>query len=151
MIKSWGLVILLTSCLIMILFMVTNNSLKILSLETLNGQWIGKHKNYEIILAIKKDNKCSLDLRISSSDKVEKFNGDCSIDITKKPYSFIMKNIFELNTSLYSLVTIRNNNIIHMSEFSTKWRLRPVTLSHENTIIFRKYIANGEKNEQFYF
>ena len=145
MIKSWGLVILLTSCLIMILFMVTNNSLKILSLETLNGQWIGKHKNYEIILAIKKDNKCSLDLRISSSDKVEKFNGDCSIDITKKPYSFIMKNIFELNTSLYSLITLRNNNIIHMSEFSTKWRLRPVTLSHENTIIFRKYIANGEK------
>jgi hypothetical protein len=145
MIKSWGLVILLTSCLIMILFMVTNNSLKILSLESLNGQWIGKHKNYEIILAIKKDNKCSLDLRISSSDNVEKFNGDCSIDITKKPYSFIMKNIIELNTSLYSLITLRNNNIIHMSEFSTKWRLRPVTLSHENTIIFRKYIANGEK------
>jgi len=145
MIKSWGLVILSTSCLIIILFMVTNNSLKILGLESLNGQWIGKHKNYEIILAIKKDNKCSLDLRIASSDKVEKFNGDCSIDITKKPYSFIMKNITELNTSLYSLVTLRGNNIIHMSEFSTKWRLRPVTLSHENTIIFKKYIANGEK------
>ena len=145
MIKSWGLVILLTSCLIIILFLVTNNSQKILSLESLNGQWIGKHKNYEIILAIKKDNKCSLDLRIASSDKVEKFNGDCSIDITKKPYSFIMKNITELNTPLYSLIILRDNNIIHMSEFSTKWRLRPVTLSHENTIIFKKYIANGEK------
>ena len=131
--------------------MVTNNSLKILSLESLNGQWIGKHKNYEIILAIKKDNKCSLDLRIASSDKVEKFNGDCSIDSTKKPYSFIMTNIIELNTSLYSLVASKNNNIIHMSEFSTKWRLRPVTLSHENTIIFKKYIANREKNEQLYF
>ena len=139
MIKSWGLVILLTSCLIIILFMVTNNSLKILSLESLNGQWIGKHKNYEIILAIKKDNKCSLDLRIASSDKVEKFNGDCSIDSTKKPYSFIMTNIIELNTSLYSLVASRNNNIIHMSEFSTKWRLRPVLLTYENTIIFKRY------------
>ena len=151
MIKSWGLVILLTSCLIIILFMVTNNPQKILSLESLNGQWIGKHKNYEIILAIKKDNKCSLDLRIASSDKVEKYNGDCSIDITKKPYSFIIKNITELNTPLYSLVTLKDNNIIHMSEFSTKWRLRPVTLSRENTIIFKKYIANGEKNEQLYF
>jgi len=151
MIKSWGLVILLTSCLIIILFMVTNNPQKILSLESLNGQWIGKHKNYEIIMAIKKDNKCSLDLRIASSDKVEKYNGDCSIDITKKPYSFIIKNITELNTPLYSLVTLRSNNIIHMSEFSTKWRLRPVTLSRENTIIFKKYIANGEKNEQLYF
>tara|TARA_B110000196_G_C20942381_1_gene565209 strand:- start:235 stop:690 length:456 start_codon:yes stop_codon:yes gene_type:complete len=151
MIKSWGLVILLTSCLIIILFMVTNNPQKILSLESLNGQWIGKHKNYEIIMAIKKDNKCSLDLRIASSDKVEKYNGDCSIDITKKPYSFIIKNITELNTPLYSLVTLKDNNIIHMSEFSTKWRLRPVTLSRENTIIFKKYIANGEKNEQLYF
>ena len=120
--------------------MVTNNSLKALSLESLNGQWIGKHKNYEIILAIKKDNKCSLDLRIASSDKVEKFNGDCSIDSTKKPYSFIMTNINELNSSLYTLVALRSNNIIHMSEFSTKWRLRPVTLTHENTIIFRRNI-----------
>ena len=140
MIKSWGLVILLTSCLIIILFMVTNNSLKIPSLESLNGQWIGKHKNYEIMLAIKKDSKCSLELRIASSNEVEKFNGDCSIDSTKKPYSFIMTNINELNTSLYTLVALRNNNIIHMSEFSTKWRLRPVTLTHENTIIFRRNI-----------
>ncbi len=120
--------------------MVTNNSLKILSIESLNGQWIGKHKNYEIILAIKKDNKCSLEFRVASSNEVEKFNGDCSIDNSKNPYSFIMTNIIELNTSLYSLVASRNNNIIHMSEFSTKWRLRPVTLTHENTIIFKRYI-----------
>ena len=140
MIKSWGLFILATSCLTVILFMVTNNSLKILSIESLNGQWIGKHKNYEIILAIKKDNKCSLEFSISSSNEVEKFNGDCSIDNSKKPYSFIMTNIIELNTSLYSLVALRSNNIIHMSEFSTKWRLRPVTLTHENTIIFKRYI-----------
>ena len=125
--------------------MVTNNSLKVLSLETLNGQWIGKHKNYEIILVIKKGNKCSLELRIASSDKLEKFNGNCSIDITKKPYSFIMNNITELNTPLYSLVALRDNDIIQMSEFSTKWRLRPVTLSNENSIIFKKYITNGEK------
>ena len=120
--------------------MVTNYSLQILSLEGLNGQWIGKHKNYEIILAIKKDNKCSLEFSVVSSNEVEKFNGDCSIDNSKKPYSFIMTNIVELNTSLYSLVELRKNNIIHMSEFSTKWRLRPVTLTHKNTIIFKRYI-----------
>ena len=139
MIKSWGLFILATSCLIVILFMVTNNSLKILNIESLNGQWIGKHKNYEIILAIKKNNKCSLEFRFASSNEVENFNGDCSIDNSKKPYSFIMTNVIELNTSLYSLIAFRNNNIIHMSEFSTKWRLRPVTLTHANTIIFKRY------------
>ena len=140
MIKSWGLFILATSCLIVILFMVTNNSLKILNIESLNGQWIGKHKNYEIILAIKKNNECSLEFRVTSSNEVEIFNGDCSINNSKKPYSFIMTNIIELNTSLYSLVALRDDNIIHMSEFSTKWRLRPVALTHENTIIFKRYI-----------
>jgi len=140
MIKSWGFFVIATSSLIFVLFMVTNYSLQILSLEGLNGQWIGKHKNYEIILAIKKDNKCSLEFSVVSSNEVEKFNGDCSIDNSKKPYSFIMTNIVELNTSLYSLVELRKNNIIHMSEFSTKWRLRPVTLTHKNTIIFKRYI-----------
>ena len=140
MIKSWGLFILATSCLIAILFMVTNNSLKIPSIESLNGQWIGKHQNYEIILEIKKNNKCSLEFRVTSSNEVENFNGDCSIDNSKKPYSFIMTNIIELNTSLYSIVALKNNNIIHMSDFSTKWRLHPVTLTHENTIIFKRYI-----------
>jgi len=139
-IKSWGLFILATSCLIVILFMVTNNSLKILNLESLSGQWIGKHKNYDIILAIKKNNKCSLEFRIASSNKVENFNGDCSIDNSKKPYSFIMTNIVELNTSLYSLVSLRKNNIFHMTEFSTKWRLRTVSLTYKNTIIFKRYI-----------
>ena len=140
MIRSWGLFILAISCLVIMLFMVTNNSIKILSLDSLSGQWIGKHKNYEIILAIKKDNKCSLEFHIASSNEVEKFNGNCSIDNSKKPYSFIMTNISELNTSLYSIVALRNNNIIHMSEFSTKWRLRPVTLTHVNTMIFKRYI-----------
>ena len=140
MIRSWGFFILVISCLAIMLFMVTNNSLNILSIESLSGQWIGKHKNYEIILAIKKNNKCSLEFRIASSNKVENLSGDCIIDNSKKPYSFIMTNIIELNTSLYSLVALRNNNIIHMSEFSTKWRLRPVLLTYENTIIFKRYI-----------
>jgi len=140
MIKSWGLLILSLSCLIIILFIVTNSSLKIPSIESLSGQWIGKHKNYEIMLAIKKDNKCSLELLIISSNEVEKFNGNCSIDSTKKPFSFIMSNIKELNTSLYALVASRSHNNIYMSEFSTKWRLRPVSLNDENMIIFRRNI-----------
>jgi hypothetical protein len=122
------------------LFFLANNSLKEVSIESLYGQWIGKHKNYEIILAIKKDNSCSLELRFDSSNEVEKFNGNCIIDSSKTPYSFIMSNILELNTSLYSLVALKNNNNIHMSEFSTKWKLRPVTLEHENTIIFKSNI-----------
>lgn len=138
MIKSWGLVILSTIFLITILFFVTNYSLKSLSFKGLDGRWIGSYNNYTIILAIKKDSKCSIKLKIESLNEIEEFNGYCRIDSTKKPYSFIMSNIKELNTSLYALISLRSNNQIHMSEFSTKWRLRPVTLTDENTIIFRR-------------
>ena len=140
MIKSNVLLILATSCLMAILLMISSSPLKIISVESLNGQWIGIYKNSNVILEMKKDNTCSLEFRDISSGETERFNGDCSIDKSKTPYSFIMTNIIELNTSLYSLVALRDDNIIHMSEFSTKWRLRPVTLTHENMIIFKRYI-----------
>ena len=120
--------------------MISSNPLKIISVESLNGQWIGIYKNSNVILEMKKDNTCSLEFRDISSGETERFNGDCSIDKSKIPYSFIMTNIPEINTSLYSLIAPINQNIIHISEFSTRWKLRPVTLTQENTIIFKRYI-----------
>ena len=122
-----------------ILLMISSNPLKIISVESLNGQWIGIYKNSNVILEMKKDNTCSLEFRDISSGEAERFNGDCSIDKSKIPYSFIMTNIPEINTSLYSLIVPINHNIIHISEFSTRWKLRPVTLTQENTIIFKRY------------
>ena len=140
MIKSNVLLILGTSCLMAILLMISSNPLKIISVESLNGQWIGIYNNSNVILEMKKDNTCSLEFRDISSSEAERFNGVCSIDKSKTPYSFIMTNILEINTSLYSLIMPINHNIIHISEFSTRWKLRPVTLTQENTIIFKRYI-----------
>ncbi len=134
------LLILATSCLMAILLMISSSPLKIISVESLNGQWIGIYKNSNVILEMKKDNTCFLEFRDISSGETERFNGDCSIDKSKAPYSFIMTNILEINTSLYSIIVPINHNIIHISEFSTRWKLRPVTLTQENTIIFKRYI-----------
>ena len=123
-----------------ILLMISSNPLKIISVESLNGQWIGIYKNSNVILEMKKDNTCSLEFRDISSSEAERFNGVCSIDKSKTPYSFIMTNILEINTSLYSLIMPINHDIIHISEFSTRWKLRPVTLTQKNTIIFKRYI-----------
>jgi hypothetical protein len=140
MIKSNLLLILAISCLITILLIISIKPLKIINIESLNGQWIGMYKNSNVILEMKKDKSCSLEFREISSSEVERFNGDCSIDKSKIPYSFIMTNIPEINTSLYSLIAPINQNIIHISEFSNKWKLRPITLTQENTIIFKRYI-----------
>ena len=140
MIKSNLLLILAISCLIAILLIISINPLKITSIESLNGRWIGMYKNSNVILEMKKDKSCSLEFREISSSEVERFNGDCSIDKSKIPYSFIMTNIPEINTSLYSLIAPINHNVIHISEFSNKWSLRPIMLTQENTIIFKRYI-----------
>jgi len=114
--------------------------LKIISIESLNGHWKGIYKNSNIILVMKKNNTCSLEFLDKTSTNSSRFNGDCSIDKSKIPHTFIMTNIPEINTSLYSLIVPIKDNIIHIAEFSSRWKLRPIALNQENTIIFKRYI-----------
>jgi len=127
-------------CLLTIVIMSSNNPPKIISIDSLSGQWIGLYKNSNIMLEVKEHNTCSLEFRDISSNDSEIFNGDCSIEYSKKPYTFIMTNILETTTSLYSIVLPINDNVIHISEFSNKWRLRPLVLTQKNTIILEKII-----------
>jgi hypothetical protein len=139
-IKSNVLIILALSCLIAVILMILKNPLKIISSESLNGQWLGVYKNSNVVLEMKNNNTCLLELHDNSSGEIESFNGKCSIDMTKTPYSFIMSNILEINTSFYTLIVPIDEDVIHISEFSTRWKLRPVTLQKENTIILKRYI-----------
>jgi hypothetical protein len=116
------------------------NPLKKINLESLNGKWFGTYKNSNIILIIKKNNTCSLEFFEIKSSESEIFNGDCNIYKNQTPYTFAMTNIFEINTSLYSLIVPIKDNIIHFTEFSNKRKLRPISLTHENTIIFERHI-----------
>tara|TARA_B100000787_G_C16191593_1_gene297886 strand:+ start:2082 stop:2507 length:426 start_codon:yes stop_codon:yes gene_type:complete len=138
--KSNVLFILATCFLILVLLLMLNNPLKIIIKDSLNGEWVGKHKNSDVVLEIKKGNACSLKFNSDSSSKKETFNGDCIVNMNKTPYSFIITNILEVNKSLYSLIKVINKDIIHISEFSTKWKLRPVIFTNENTIILKRNI-----------
>ena len=122
-----------------------------ISVNSLNGQWLGKHKNDHVILEMKRDGVCSLEFYSEVKNDLAKFNGECIIDTNKIPFSFVMTNILELNSSLYSVVKLINEEVIHISEFSTKWKLRPVAFSEENTIILKRYLLTGEENEQYSF
>ena len=140
MLKSNALLMLAISCLMVVLLLISINPLKIISFDILKGQWIGMYNNSNVILEIKRNNTCSLEFQNISSFKSETISGDCSIDYSKNPYTLIISNIPEMNTSLYSLIVPISNNIIHISQFSNKWKLRPVTLTEENTIILKRYI-----------
>ena len=121
-----------------VLFLISINSSKILGIQNLIGHWKGEYKNSNIVLEMKKDNKCFLEFHDVISGETEMLSGNCIVDKSKTPNSFIMANINELNTSLYSLIVPINRNTVHFSEFSTRWKLRPVNLINKNTIILKR-------------
>ena len=127
-------------CLLTIVIMSSNSPSVIISIDSLSGQWIGLYKNSNIMLEVKENNTCSLEFRDISSNNSEIFNGDCSIENSKRPYTFIMTNILETTTPLYSIMLPINDNVIHIAEFSNKLRLRPIVLTQKNTIILQKII-----------
>lgn len=137
-VKTNFLLILAICFLISILFLTSINSSKILNIQSLNGHWKGIYKNSNLVLEMKKDKTCSLQFHDILSGEKEMLNGTCRIDKKKSPNTFIMTEIDQLNTSLYSLIVPITKNTIHFSEFSTRWKLRPVTLINENTIILKK-------------
>ena len=49
-----------------------------------------------------------------------------------------MTNIIELNSPLYSIVFLENNSTLHMSEFSSRWRIRPIEFENNKKIVFKK-------------
>lgn len=102
------------------------------------GFWEAQYKDNIINIEINEKNNCSFQYKSIQSSEEYRLNGECFIDQTKSPYSFIMSNIRELNTSLYSIIIFKDINTFYLSEFSPKWKLRPVSISEENSIIFKK-------------
>lgn len=120
------------------LLVLNRHNPKTIMMTDLIGFWEGQNKNNIINLVIKEENNCLLKFKSLQSGQQYSLNGECYINKSKTPYSFIMSNIRELNTSLYTIITFRDINTFYLSEFSPKWKLRPVSISEENRIIFKK-------------
>ena len=104
------------------------------------GKWKAVYKNQNIELILKKNRDCELKIISNTNDKIEKYKGRCNFDFKKKPNTFIMSKIANFSSSLYSIVNIKNNNLIYMSELSTRWRLRPISFEKDNLIKLKKEI-----------
>ena len=49
-----------------------------------------------------------------------------------------MTNIKELNSPLYSIIFLENKGTLYMSEFSSRWRIRPIEFKNNKKIVFKK-------------
>ena len=111
-----------------------------ISINKLDGEWRGFFKGSVIVLKIDSDSKCTLYLSNQLKDNINQFTGRCSIEGSKRPYSFSITNIDETLYSLHSLLLRVDDHTIYVTEFSSKQRLRPLGLYRNNTIILKKTI-----------
>jgi len=119
-----------------LIFFIT--PLKKADYNILRGIWVGNYMNGKVVLNIDKGT-CSLEFKKIKLNRSETITGNCNIDYTKTPNTFIIDNISGVNLSLYSLILIINENLIHITNFSTKWKLRPINFTKKNTIILKKH------------
>lgn len=138
MIRFWNLTIFFILILIGVFILIQNS--KTYDLKDFRGIWTADYKNYKIKFKLSDNNNCSFLIFFKTSNKIEKLDGKCNIDLTKKPNMFKMNNINQLSSPLYSIIFLKNKSTLHMSEFSYRWRIRPIEFDKNKKIIFKKEI-----------
>jgi hypothetical protein len=105
---------------------------------SLAGYWEGQSETYQMSCVFNADNSCSITITDLKSNTITKINGEYELDLTKKPIPMSIKNISELNHSLYTIIEPKGDNQIAITAFSSKWRLTPITFDENNTIILKR-------------
>jgi hypothetical protein len=104
------------------------------------GKWFGNHDNNKIIFIFNRDNSFSLNYYNKNPNKDKLINGVFVIDYTKSPIPLSIKDISQLNHSLYTIIDFIEADSIIISYFSEQLRLRPISFSNNNIFsLTRKY------------
>jgi hypothetical protein len=102
------------------------------------GSWAGVYNDHEVLFIINNDNSCVLKYYNEQSSNLETINGNFELDISKKPIPFSIRNIPQLNHQLHTIIGFIDDDSIRIAEFSSKWRLRPISFNSENTIYLKR-------------
>ena len=108
------------------------------SKNNLIGHWEGKVAGKEFSLIFKEDSTCLITLFDEVSESIRQISGDYELNYAKKPISLNIKNIPELPHPLYSILHFIKNDSIKMSEFSPRWRVRPISFDYKSDILLRR-------------
>ena len=128
-------VIILNLSVLIILCVVTIISCrKIPCQEDIYGVWKGEFQDNELLFTFESDQTCLLSFTNKESGSVEILNGNFEINFTKKPIPLSVKNIPQLNHSLYTIVEFKGRESIRLASFSPRWRLRPLSFNHMTSI-----------------
>ena len=121
---------------ILILFVITCNNL---NTETnIYGNWEGSYNAHKVSFAFKNDKTCIYKYFDKQLGKFEIINGDYKVEFSKNPISLSIRNINQLNHSLYTIVEFIGGDSIRIAGFSPKWKLRPIAFEISKTINLKR-------------
>ena len=108
------------------------------SLSDLWGVWHGIAHGQELTIEFQEDGDCRLEfIDIKTGDR-RSFKGTYYTDFTKQPIPVSIRSIPELPYALHTIVDFQIDGSLHMSQFSTRWRLRPISFESDKTLILTK-------------
>jgi hypothetical protein len=121
---------------ILILFVITCNNLYTDTI--IYGNWEGSYNAHKVSFVFKNDNTCIYKYYDKQLSKFEIINGDYNVDFSKNPIPLSIRNINQLNHSLYTIVEFIGGDSIRIAGFSPKWKLRPISFEIAKTISLKR-------------
>ncbi len=100
----------------------------------IHGSWKGSHDGHEVSFVFRSDNTCLLRYFDDKADEYMTISGEYSLDNSKYPVPLSIRNIPQLNNSLYTIVEFCGEDSIRIAGFSPKWRLRPISFEDGRSI-----------------
>jgi hypothetical protein len=107
------------------------------------GVWSGNAHGQDLTLELIMDGGCKLAFRNQETGEQRELKGRYVMDFTKRPVPLNIRGIKELPYGLHAIVDIRDDSTICISQFSTRWRLRPIAFEADKSITLHRAEASN--------
>ena len=104
--------------------------------EFLFGVWVGEKDGVEIVLKFNRDSTSEIMFRDGSN--VTKLTGYFQVDLSKRPIPLTIRNIPNLNHPLHTIIQFKELDLIRISKFAPRLKLRPIGFNRETEIYLRR-------------
>jgi hypothetical protein len=108
------------------------------------GVWSGSSQGEQLNFEFRSDGKCRLTFVNEVSGDTNSLHGRYVMDFTKLPVPISIRGIKEISNPLFAIVDFQNDGTIRLSQFSTRWRLRPIAFETDKTMTLHRTVVDKQ-------
>ena len=108
----------------------------VLDEELLFGVWVGEKDGVKIVLKLYQDS--TSEIMFNDGSSVTRLTGYFQVDFSKRPIPLTIRNISNLNHPLHTIIQFEELDLIRISKFVPRLKLRPIGFNRETEIYLRR-------------